>query len=343
MTQIRIISKRNGVGLDRDIALIDEALRPTFEPEYCSTRDFSFARPLFNRLLTSSREDCPLNLHIERVDWLWSHCAGRTLLIPNQERFPLRHASRLKRVDLVLAKSCHAETIFKRYTPNVLWTGFTSCDRRLTPASPDYSRFFHLAGRSTAKGTETILELWARHPEWPVLTLVQAASNAPNSVPPNVNQLAGRLSDHELQQLQNSHGIHLCPSRSEGWGHYIVEAMSCAAVVVTTDGPPMNELVTAERGVLVPWNRSEPRHLGVNYYADPDALEASIQSLIEMPTTQKSRLGEAARFWYEANDLGFRSRFRHVFECLLSAKNDAAWNDTIATLSLPPAEIRRSA
>lgn len=343
MSQIRIISKRNGVGLDRDISLIDETLRPAFEPEYCSTRDLSFLRPLMARFTGTKNEATALNLHVERVSWAWSHSAGRTLLIPNQERFPLRHAGRLRRTDLVLCKTLHAETIFKQYALNVLWTGFTSCDRGLPGVEPDYNRFFHLAGRSTAKGTETVLELWARHPEWPELTLVQAASNAPQTVPQNVRLMAGRLSDRELQQLQNENGIHLCPSRSEGWGHYIVEGMSCSAVVVTTDGPPMNELITPERGVLVPWKCFKPRHLGVDYFVDPDALEYRIETLLQTPVTEKRHLGAAARFWYEANDFRFRQRFRQIIERLQDVRDDEAWNAAVAELATAPMTLRRSA
>src|SRR5690606_13048298 len=137
------------------------------------------------------------------------------------------------------------------------YIGFTSVDRALPDASPDFGRFLHVAGASTLKGTDTLLEVWSAHPEWPALTVVQRDRRTIRA-PANVQILDGYLPDAELRELQNACGVHLCPSMGEGWGHYIVEAMSCGAVVVATDGPPMNELVQPGRGVLVPYSRVEP-------------------------------------------------------------------------------------
>src|SRR3989344_1923248 len=60
------------------------------------------------------------------------------------------------------------------------------------------------------------------------------------------------LADEELLRLQQSSGVHLCPSREEGFGHYINEARALGALVMTTNWAPMNDLVQDHFGVLIP-------------------------------------------------------------------------------------------
>jgi glycosyltransferase involved in cell wall biosynthesis len=301
-----ILGRSNGVGLDRDAALLGDAL---------AARGVTVKCPRLRNLADalSSQFNADAAFHLERVaPWWWRRKAKKHFLIPNQERFPLRLVSRLESIDSVLCKSRHAEEIFSPLHPHVRFTGFTSPDRLDPEVDPDYRKFLHLAGRSTLKNTGLLLELWSQHPEWPPLTLVQHPDNAPKSVPANVNLISRYLPDDELRTLQNQHGVHLCPSLSEGWGHYIVEAMSCRATVLVTDAPPMNELVTPDRGITVPYSHSEPRHLGRNFHADPLALETSISQWITLPASRKKTLGDAGRAWFEENHRLFTARLAEL-------------------------------
>ncbi len=306
--EIRIVGKQNRVGLDRDIAIVSECLEAVGR----TTTFHHYRERGWWRAFLTGPATVPVQVLIERAFPRWRRSAGRSFLIPNQERFPKRHLRRLTSIDAVLAKTLHAAETFSRYHESVIHIGFTSPDRRDGQVAKDWRRFLHVAGRSTVKGTDVILQLWARHPEWPILHLVQCAENAPQSVPPNVELHAGYVDDRELLRLQNHCGIHLCPSRCEGWGHYIAEGLSCGAVVLTTDAPPMNELVTEQRGRLVGWDRSEPRHLGTSYYVSPSALEESIEGLLHTPEAELALLGEAARAWFDENDTRFRRSFPEV-------------------------------
>ena len=312
---VAIIGRHNQYGLTRDADILRQGL------ESIGIRTAAYDRR--ERALTDRlrrRKVADLAVHLERIHPAWLGAANRHVLIPNQERFPKRHLGRLQRVDRVLAKTRHAREIFAGLGVPSAYLGFTSPDR-YDPAVPrDWGRFFHLAGGSTLKGTEDILALWSAHPEWPELVLVQKQANAPASVPPNVTLRCGYLDDDELRRLQNACGIHLCPSRSEGWGHNIVEAMSCGVVVMTTDAPPMNEHVTADCGVLVRASRSEPRHLGRQFFVDHHALEAAVERLVAEPPDAARSLGIKARERFEELNRGFATQLRVVFDQVRAAE-----------------------
>lgn len=310
---VRIVARANKVGVDRDITLLAGALSARGpEPSFSGYRSISPLRRFFGR-----RNRNETLLFLERVTARWLRHAGRYVLVPNQERYPKRLVRLLSRVDHVFCKSHHAVEVFRPHHDSVHYLGFTSPDRRDPAIEPDYGRFLHLAGGSALKGTDIVLEAWARHPEWPTLTLVFHRQEAiPEVVPENVRLLDRYLPDDELRRRQNRCGIHLCPSLSEGWGHYIGEALSCAATVVTTDGPPMNELVRPDRGVLVPWSRSEPRKMGTNFHVAVEDLEAAVERVLALPEDEKAEMGRAARRWFEANDERFRARLHELWETL---------------------------
>lgn len=305
-----VIGKKNNFGLTKDSDLLIRAMR---EEQLCgeilavSPRE----RGLFERMLRRRRAD--MAVHIERAFPAWFSAARRHILIPNQERFPHRHLGRLRRIDKVLCKTGYAAAIFEGLGVATAFLGFTSEDRMDNSVEKNWNGVFHLAGGSTLKGTEDILALWSRHPEWPILHLVQKESLAPKTVPQNVELVTRYLPDEELKIMQNRYGIHLCPSRGEGWGHHIVEGMSTRALIVSVDAPPMNELVDASTGLLVPYARTEPRHLGTCYFADLTALEAQIMQAVAMPVEEKERFGNAARLAFERIDREFRERLRRIF------------------------------
>lgn len=310
---VRIVARTNGVGIDRDVRILSDVIAEWgARPSISHHRAISPLRRFVDR---TEPEDCIIFL--ERIRTRWLKRARHHVLIPNQERYAARLVGRLRHVDDVLVKTRHAQEIFARHHPSVRYIGFTSTDRRLPGATPDYGRFFHLGGGSSLKGTAALLEAWARHPEWPELTVLFHRGEPVADVPANVRLVRDYMSDAALRSLQNTCGIHLCPSLSEGWGHSIVEAMSCNAVVVTTDAPPMNELVQPDRGVLVRWHRSEPRKLGTNFYVDPSHLEETIARLVALPDADKAALGGNARAWFERNDREFTDRLLRTLSAIL--------------------------
>ena len=324
---LNVIAWNNGVGLTRDIELLADALRRNNDVVTISAigrgKLRKWSRPLLMRLRATrerlsgrARFDANLMLeHLRREDF---GVACHQLFVPNPEWCMSSDVALLPRVDGVLAKTRHAVAIFAGRGCKVAYCGFTSEDR-LDASVPRERAFFHLAGRSCNKGTQRLIALWQRHPHWPTLTVLQSPRTARPIEPPaaNIVHRIDYIDDGELRRMQNAHRFHLCPSETEGFGHYIVEAMSVGAVVVTTDGEPMNELVTPERGVLVAASGTGSQNLATTAFFDEDAMAAAIERLLAMPEPELDRIGANARSWYVDNDAGFSGRLRSALDSLL--------------------------
>ena len=319
MSTINLIARDNGFGLSRDLRLLRTALVARGHEVSISAVRRGRLRKLGYALLVNARRASrrlqrrdplafDLNLMLEHVRPEFFPQARASVLLPNPEWFLPADGAALSGLDGVFAKTHYTGQIFSGLGCEVAFTGFTSEDR-LDRAVPRERSFFHLAGRSGTKNTEPLLALWRRHPHWPRLTVVQDRHMAQSAVvAPNIDHRIGHLSDDELRRLQNSHRFHLCPSQTEGFGHYLVEALSVGATTLTLDAAPMNELVMAERGVLVPVARTGTQYLATTNFFDDTPMSAAIERLIGMGDAECERLGAAARAWFIDNDRAFAHR-----------------------------------
>ncbi len=265
----------------------------------------------------SRRPQFDINFFIESVFPEYLPTGRINGLFVNPEWFRDENLAHLPRLDFLLCKTPSGVEAFRDLPVVCRDVAFTSPDKRI----PGFERrgpirCLHLSGQSALKGSEAVVEAWCRHPEWPELTVVRrarryGAEEAPPLPPvPNVRYLTDYLSETELRQLQNACEVHVIPSQAEGYGHVIGEAMSCEAVVVTTDAPPMNELVTLDRGVLIRVAKSEPMRRSMKNYIDVSDLEAKLNQVFAMSPEHRAELGRNARAWYEAQDLRFENALR---------------------------------
>lgn len=325
--KVRLIGKANGVGLSRDLELLAGALRDNgceVTLHRCERRDRKRRRGFFTRLAARTRgmrgggPEAPydVNLMLEHVWPQFLHQATRNVLVPNPEWFDRRDVAFFGAVQRVWAKTMLAERLFAARGCRAVRIGFDSSDRH-DPAVMREPKFLHLAGRSPLKGTARLHALWQRHPEWPLLTIVQdaqAVANPTHAAEGNIRVESRYLSDEALRTLQNSHRFHLCTSEAEGWGHYIVEAMSVGAMALTCDAPPMNELIGPDRGVLLAAHQGERHNLATLSLFDEAALEAAVGDVLAMSAEHLEQIGEAARAWFLSNKQGFSGRVRRALE-----------------------------
>ncbi len=322
MAKILLVGWRNRAGLARDLAILADVLAPAGHAidVQGSTPPRRLAR-LWRRLRAGG-PPYDLALFVERAVPQWMTLARRNALLPNPEWHEAApfHAG----LDAILCKTRSAEALFAAGHPRACYVGFTSLEPAVEagPAADRPWGALHIAGRSPNKGTAGLIQAWGRHPEWPTLTLVawREYLPLPTSLPGNVTVIDQYVDDLTLARLQRAHRIHLCPSEAEGYGHTIAEALACGAVVVTTDAPPMNELVGPERGLLVPWRESEPVRFGTRYLPDPDALEAAIGDVLAWDQARLDEVGRAGRRWFEDQDRAFRARLPRVIEALVAGR-----------------------
>lgn len=306
----QLIARDNNAGLSRDLPLLATALQRVG----CATQITGlphrsrFAEWLTRLKLARQSPAFDVNVMLERIRPEFMRAARRSVLIPNPEYFRPQDKAALPLMDSVWVKTRHAERLFQALGATTRYIGFTSADR-YDASIPRKQAFFHGPGRSGNKGTQALLALWRKHPEWPMLTVAWRRKRVEiEAVPANVTLIREHLSDADYRRLQNEHRFHLCPSQTEGFGHYLVEAMSCRAVAITLDAEPMNELVDAERGVRVPARAIGMQDLATCYGFEEAAMEAAIEQCLRMDAATIEHIGDAARGWYENNHAGFPQR-----------------------------------
>jgi len=324
VTRVNLITFDNGFGNTRDIGLLSEALRAAgctvvvtlANKHERRRRRLRLVRRFGATRLWLSRRRQARGQHPEfdvcvMVEHVWPerlHLARRNVIVPHPEFFDRHDRSLLDRFDCVWAKTRNTFDIFTRLGCRASLTGSDSDDRHLDGVERE-ATFFHLAGGSRMKGTARLTALWSRHPEWPRLTVVQNAARTGAAVPAaNIEYQTRYLTDAELRLMQNRNAFHVCTSETEGWGHYIVEAQSTGAVVLATDAPPMNELVTTGRGLLIRGTAVGHQHLATTYQFDAADFERVVERALGMDAAARARLGAAARDWFWENKRGFPAR-----------------------------------
>ena len=111
-------------------------------------------------------------------------------------------------------------------------------------------------------------------------------------------------SDWEMPALFNSFDCLCYPTKGEGYGRPIVEAMSCGIPVIATDAPPMNELVSKSTGypIVLDHVGPEPRADWITpSYKGADFFHPSVDHL-------RSLMREVFTHREEANNKAMKGR-----------------------------------
>lgn len=285
---ITLISRDNGVGLSTDMGLLEGVF---------TAAGHSVSRVSWN---ARSMPRADVGIFVELFARQLMPYASYTVGLFNLEWFPATWLPYLRSVRQLWAKSEEAHQMFTDRRLRSVMTGFTARDLLDESVARTLS-CVHLRGHSSLKGTEAVLTAWERHhADLPPLTIISDV--AIPYLPPGVSVLP-TLPHADLVRQMNTHAIHVCPSRSEGWGHYIAEALSVRAVVVTTDASPMHEHVHPDWGFRVPAHDGPRHHLAVQHHVDPDALAAAVHEAAALTEQRREQMGLKARLhWAHRNE-----------------------------------------
>lgn len=226
-------------------------------------------------------------------------------------------------VNTVLAKNEYTQTILQSIPEiasrlSVQVTGWTSKNMGLGPHPwlPErFNKFLHVRGVSHLKQTDIVLEAWRKHPEWPALLVTAYVRDplsfeGPLSYGNNISVVLKKLSDEAIVDHAREHGVHILPSLAESFGHVLNEARSVGALLITSDAPPMNNLVDAEKtGVLidVEARNAVPHFRSQSFPVTLEALEQAVEKVLQMSLVQRVEMGKAARRAYEQDDAFFQA------------------------------------
>ncbi|HEX5121606.1 MAG TPA: glycosyltransferase [Rhodanobacteraceae bacterium] len=327
--RVHVVARDNGAGLSRDITILKEAIAAGgFDLTVSALGQGGLrrgarsarlrARLAWEAFRRSGPSRYDVNLMDERIWPNFRALARHNVLMPHPEWFDVRCIPQLGMIDRVFAKTRHAVPIFEAQGKETVFVGFSSLDRRLADVAREPT-FLHVGGRSVNKGSQPLIDLWLRRPDFPLLTMIQRAPlERPDVLPANIRLITDYIEDAELRAMQNRHLFHLCPSETEGFGHHLVEGLSCGAITLATDAPPMNEMITRERGELVPYSRTGTQQLATTYFVEVDALEAGVERLLALDERERATKSAAARAWWDDNDRGFRERLAAAIEAVSS-------------------------
>ncbi len=290
--KINLFASSNGKGLEHDQKILATALRELGHEVKCLGHFSEFSVSHVDELDSDPYAD--VNIFFQGIREVWTPYAKQNWFVPNPEWF-YGNTAQLELMDLILCRTKEVQRIFQDLHPKTYFLGFTSTDCYDPSIEKNFLAFFHLAGGSPSKGTKAVLKVWQRNPSFPLLIGIKHGS--PFAGSNNIHWINTRVSDDHLRYLQNVCGFHLCPSETEGFGHYIMEAMSAGAVVITTDAPPMNEFIKDPR-CLVHYDRWHPLQLGMNYYVSSNHLELVVNFLKSLPREELLEIGAQNRLNY---------------------------------------------
>ena len=326
---ILIISKQLKSGLVGDAEVIALAL-----PNYrCMKIDHTADSKKVNDYKSGQYGDIYAKIFLEHIIPEWLDVKTQlTLFMPNPELLTDWDVKNMDKMDKII---CKTNYVFGMMPQNKIYTKMSSLCNKNT-AIKDYDMCLHLAGTSYMKGTRPLLETWVANNGFldvnPRAHLV-ITFNVPlafdqhgvmkywKSLKPvtktiNIGRklicenygnifMVNHLNAGDFAYFSKKAGIRIQPSITEGYGHCINEGRCTKSIVLTTDFPPMNELITDPRFLIAIERKESSYNMFKDFknlsryiyhgkaeiaHVDKKDFAAKIRGVLSMDAKEKTRV-----------------------------------------------------
>ena len=303
-------------GLENDANIIKECLKDYTVLLYTYS-ETDYAK---NRNINVNIEKVKITIFLEHIYKELMKFGEKTFLIPNLEWLNQYDIENMKQIETILCKTKDSYETIKRMFPkkNISYMNFTSKDRKRDEIKPNYEKYLHVKGISNYKNTQMILNIWMKHEEWPMLTIIHYGTleiDIPIKVKTNITMIQKKVNEEVLERIMNENGVHICCSYAEGFGHYINEGRSVGAVVLTTNGAPMNEMSKK----VVPVKTTKPIMCSTGYIIEEKDVENEIKKIIKTKKKELIKIGNENRKNYTTQKENFKKRLNDIISHELSS------------------------
>lgn len=259
-----------------------------------------------------------LNIFLEVIQPEMLRAAPLSILVPNSEWWNdswNRYLGQFFQV-WTKTKDCHRIWTRKVGEGRCRYIGWEAIDR-LDPAVERQPKFLHLAGKSETKNTAAVMDAW-RNYRLPYPLTVSAFK--PNIVAltrnvPNVTHVE-RFDESDISRVMNEHQFHIMPSKYEGFGMAIHEALGCGNIVITTDAPPMNEFSGVPKSLLIPFENRIPMRAAAAYLVSAGAVARQVARAASLHKDELETFSVQARAGFLRDREHFRRTLPQVLEAL---------------------------
>lgn len=316
---IRIIKPLQSIGYDVDCNIYKKFIEEHYPGNTVVISDSS--------IRLNKKDD--VHIYISNAQRQLTQMAKIKIIMINHELF-LHHPSELemiKHIDFVLCRThigyeVAAETK-KKYglKYEIIYTKFTSMFPTIE-IKKIHNMILHSAGEHYWKQTDAVIKAWKNNSTLPMIIITcsgQCYNNIKeiikNDVPANMRLYDNLIEKERFTRLKNGCGIHLCPSIVEGYGHYINEARKVRSLIVTSNYPPMNELVSNDTGILVDCTEyGKKRNGAVLCFIDQMGIKDGIIRAINTDYKTRENMIENGYIRYENDTKYFNKTMKNFFD-----------------------------